>query len=254
MVTFPPDPLASKAGCDVLQQQQHRPDAAVAVRACFRLVEPVQRIAVSASCSADASDQGADRLRRPRRRGHLGQRRCAGSAPTRAAPLPSARAGGRVDRRARRGADARAGAPREQPPRMEEGAEQPAIRPATNSFPIGAGSPRSRRGRRHRPRPTRGRHHLLQRVGSPKALRRAPDDPGLCEQPLAAIADTSADALYTTIAQAIVDEIAVTTNAVTGAAITRQRRSPTSPPTSPAASRCPAHVRAYSVSSMSPPS
>ena len=221
------NPLASKAGCDVLRAGGNAADAAVAVQGVLGLVEPQSSgvgggafmLHYNASTKAVVAYDGRETAPAASTENDL--RWVSSTAQT--TPLPSARASGR--------SIGTPGAVRMLELAQRENGRlawkelwQPAIDLATNGFPIsgrlaaaiaGAGASGVQLRADAEANAT-----YFNADGSPKALGTTLKIPAYADT-LTAIANGGADALYTgAIAQAIVDKVAIATNAFNGTAIT----------------------------------
>jgi gamma-glutamyltranspeptidase/glutathione hydrolase len=221
------NPLASKAGCDVLRAGGNAADAAVAVQGVLGLVEPQSSgigggafmVHYNASTKAIVAYDGRETAPAASTENDLRWV----SSTNQTTPLPSARASGR--------SIGTPGAVRMLELAHKENGRlpwkdlwQPGIDLATKGFPIsgrmaaaiaGAGASGVSLKADAEAAAT-----YFNADGSPKGLGTVLTIPNYAAT-LTAIATTGADALYTgAIAQAIVDKVAVTANALNGSAIT----------------------------------
>jgi gamma-glutamyltranspeptidase/glutathione hydrolase len=257
------NPLASKAGCDILRAGGNAADAAVTVQAVLGLVEPQSSgigggafmLHYNASTKALVAYDGRETAPAASTENDLRWV----SSTNQTTPLPNARASGRSigTPGAVRMLDL---AHRENGRLAWKELWQPAIQLATTGFPISgrlaaaiAGAGASGVSLRA---DAEAAATYFNADGSPKALGTTLTIPAYAAT-LTAIADGGADAFYTgPIAQAIVDKVAVTTNVLTGLPITPGKTTLADLAGYQAKKREPVCTtyRAYWVCGMSPPS
>lgn len=255
------NPLASKAGCDVLKAGGNAADAAVAVQAVLGLVEPQSSgigggafmLHYNASTKAVVAYDGRETAPAAATENYL---RWVDDVTDQTTPRPSARASGRSigTPGALRMLDL---AHRENGKLAWKDLFQPAIQLATTGFPISGRMAAAISGSRTQlAADADAAAAYLNADGTAKALGTTFTLPAYAAT-LTTIANNGVDAFYTgPIAQAIVDKIGVTTNVATGAAITPGRTTLADLAAYQAKKRDPVCTtyRAYWVCGMSPPS